>query len=323
MSQYQKVEVSERVSYENYTIASDSWVREAVDTMKTDEHYHGKIVDEWGVLGKIYSSAGPLPYNTSGPFFPKWQSYPVVPTWPPYNWDGRALPSIKNLLPILFKGYAAFGMVENLPTDPSDPESVDHADGNSNYISQFMGPNDTDPREPFSDLYYPIIDGASNNISVDMDPDSSSSKFVGILGVTFFWREMMTEVLPYGTHGVFLVVRNSCGQSAFTYQLNGPEAKFVSNGDRHDPNYDDQERTFVINKLKKREKYTGLPLSRDGCTYTVSMFPSKELEKQYRSSDPILFAMFSVLIILISALVFAAYDCAVQRRQVSYIFAKS
>ena len=47
------------------------------------------------------------------------------------------------------------------------------------------------------------------------------------------WRNL----LPQGVEGIFAVLHNSCGQ-AFTYKIDGPDALYLGEGDKHETAYD-------------------------------------------------------------------------------------
>jgi len=52
---------------------------------------------------------------------------------------------------------------------------------------------------------------------------------VAQLTATFYWRDIIKDVLPPGSNGVILVVSNPCNPS-FTYKLNGPQDDYLGRG---------------------------------------------------------------------------------------------
>jgi class 3 adenylate cyclase len=62
-------------------------------------------------------------------------------------------------------------------------------------------------------------------------------------------------------------------------------------------------------------QYSGLPVSREFCTYSVTMYPSLEMENQFVSYNPIIFATAAVLIFIFTSFVFILYDQKVEQRQ--------
>jgi hypothetical protein len=82
---YPFVENSQRREWEAYSMQHQGWVDTMIALQKKDPNFRGTIVQNWTALGLIHNSSGPL--TTPGPFLPTWQSYPVVPVFPPFNWD--------------------------------------------------------------------------------------------------------------------------------------------------------------------------------------------------------------------------------------------
>jgi predicted membrane protein len=62
-------------------------------------------------------------------------------------------------------------------------------------------------------------------------------------------------------------------------------------------------------------RYSGVPLNEDVCPYTLRVYPSKEFESLYTSSDAIIFSISVALIFAFVTLVFIFYDAKVERRQ--------
>ena len=52
------------------------------------------------------------------------------------------------------------------------------------------------------------------------------------------WGNFLTNVLPEGVTGVYSVLQNTCGRS-FTYLLDGPDAKYLGEGDLHESQFND------------------------------------------------------------------------------------
>jgi hypothetical protein len=65
----------------------------------------------------------------------------------------------------------------------------------------------------------------------------------------------------------------------------------------------------------ERETYAGLPIVEDTCPYYFRLYPSYVMERDYRSRDPILFTVCSVLIFAFTSAVFLVYDRLVEKRQ--------
>jgi class 3 adenylate cyclase len=99
----------------------------------------------------------------------------------------------------------------------------------------------------------------------------------------------------------------------------GNEATFLGRGDLHDPDYQHMrlQRNFTPSSQGQNvhSKYTGIPVDEEYCTFTVTMYPSTDMENQFISSNPIIIASFAVLIFLFTSMVFIIYDSKVEQRQ--------
>jgi hypothetical protein len=105
--------------------------------------------------------------------------------------------------------------------NPKDKAAVTEAEIWCGYYDQFIPP-DENCLEPLSYWYYPII----------MDPTINNMKeFNGVKGMIsrdFYWRDVLKDMLPPESRGIVVVFSNTCSENAFTYQINGPTAVYVS-----------------------------------------------------------------------------------------------
>jgi hypothetical protein len=217
ITQYHFVADGQRAKWEKYSVANDYWVDESIEVQKNDETYQGKIVTNYWTRPDIHVDADP--YTRPGPYLPKWQQAPVIPIYAPYNWDAFAYPSLANAWPFLIdEQRVVMSEVTNLP-DLTDPASISQAEVNNLYIKDFIG-EDEKP-EPFSDLCYPILDTAADSVTISNNQSgASTSNVVGVFATTFFWRDLLKDILPPGSDGAVVVVGNDCNQT-FSYKING------------------------------------------------------------------------------------------------------
>ena len=61
--------------------------------------------------------------------------------------------------------------------------------------------------------------------------------------------------------------------------------------------------------------YTGLPYDDDFCTKTIKLYPSRKMEDEYRTNDPLVTTLVAASIFAFCLLVFVIYDAMVARRQ--------
>jgi hypothetical protein len=310
LAQFAIVSEEERSDWEKYSMANAAWVDEALAIQKEDHTFFGKNVEEYYTSGGIWGNFGPI-LNNTGPYFPTWQSYPSVPIYGPFNWDGSEYPSLVNAFDTLEQDHqVVIGQVSNLPNpdDPASSEAIAYQnDWAKNYVS-----SEFDYTEPYSDIYYPIFDNAANQVSIT----GGDMKMVSVFSMTFYWRDLIENILPPGSDGSVVVFKNTCNQT-FTYQINGPHVEYVGVGDLHDPKYDYLKQESRLNDLKEfatgNRQYTGLPLSETSCPYTVSIYPSLDFESRYTSSNPAVYTIMAVSIFFFTSLVFFFYDLIVER----------
>jgi class 3 adenylate cyclase len=100
----------------------------------------------------------------------------------------------------------------------------------------------------------------------------------------------------------------------------GHQAKYLGRGDLHETKYQSmgiQHSFFDLFSPNGgiQSQYTGIPVSKVYCPYSIAMYPSKEMERQFTSFNPIIFATGVVLIFVFTSFVFILYDSKVEQRQ--------
>jgi hypothetical protein len=202
------------------------------------------------------------------------------------------------------------------PDDSSlDEENEAWADYFSSYIT-----TGEDPMEPLSDMYYPMVEDLLDwrNVRDHPDYDPSQHKIAGIMSQSFYWRDLIKNILPHGSNGILAVFESPCNPT-FAYEINGPAVKYLGVGEFHDSRYDHLEESSLLQDLDKyrvRESaYSYIPLEQDTCPWTVRVFPSEAFEESYTSNMPIIITVVVVLIFGFSSAVFILYDWWVERRQ--------
>ena len=315
VGQLQYVSEDQRRAWQNYSMQHSSWVEQSIAIQKEDKTYRGKIIEDYNKSEIIYGNYGDVPYG-QGSYLPIWQSAPVVPIYPPFNWDGYQNAGIVSALPELFeKRRVVLSAVTNL-LDSTDPVLAANVAAQNDWLAEFLAPGDS-VTEPSSDIYYPIFNTAADYVDIKSDPNA---KPVAIFSLTFFWRDLLTGVLPSGANGVIAVFENSCNQT-FTYEINGQLAIYLGPEDKHDPafNYMEKQSRYRDLRLVPVEQgelgYTGLDLSDEFCPYTLRLYPSETFKSAFYSKNPVIFSVASICIFLFTSVVFIMYDCLVERRQ--------
>jgi Adenylate and Guanylate cyclase catalytic domain len=115
-----------------------------------------------------------------------------------------------------------------------------------------------------------------------------------------------------------VVVDSPCNEK-FTYQIFGSEVKYLGVGDSHDRKYGYLERIgkpadFTTSTTHK-EEYSGLPLIKDSCPYTLYLYPSELMKSDFKTSNGAVFMVSTFVIFIFTSMVFYIYDWKVQQRQ--------
>jgi hypothetical protein len=202
------------------------------------------------------------------------------------------------------------------PGDTSlDEENQAWADYFSSYIT-----SGEDPMEPLSDMYYPMVEDLLDwrNVRDHPDYDPSQHKIAGIMSQSFYWRDMIKNILPQGSDGILAVFESPCNPT-FTYEINGPTVKYLGVGNVHDSGYDHLEKSSLLQDLDKysvgKSSYSYIPLEQDSCPWTVRVYPAVAFVESYTSNMPIIFTVVVLLVFGFSSGIFLMYDWYVRRRQ--------
>ena len=125
-------------------------------------------------------------------------------------------------------------------------------------------------QDPIVTLLHPVIDTYSPNKPV-----------VAVLGMILFWRLLLNNVLPPLATGVDVVFSNNTCNQTFTYQIHGKVADYVGPADYHNPKYNYLKHEINLKKEfneNHSDQYSGVLFGDYQCQYTVSVYPTSELE---------------------------------------------
>ena len=341
--QYNYVESHLRRQWEDYSVMNDAWVDTALQVQRSDRNYHGHLMDEYVPSKSIYNNYESNTTNP-GPYLVVWQSYPMVPIYPPYNWDAFSYSPFVAAKEEVLENAKVVIRCSNLP-DPSNQEAMAEVEITNDWASAYLKPDD-DPSEPQIEVspvtavsvivacilsgcwphqknsfclisrssfqvYYPLTLESPYSVTQD---NQKEKLVVGVLTPSIYWRELISDILPVGTGGVDAVFQ--FGESIFTYNIDGAAATYLGQGDQHDTRFDYLKQSARLLDLASRSKsYTGLPLSEDMKDYVIHIYPSSEMEDHFSTSTPAVFTAITVIIFTFTSLVFFAYDRCVERRQ--------
>eukprot|EP00523_Entomoneis_sp_CCMP467_P017961 CAMPEP_0168810014 /NCGR_PEP_ID=MMETSP0726-20121227/3381_1 /TAXON_ID=265536 /ORGANISM="Amphiprora sp., Strain CCMP467" /LENGTH=1234 /DNA_ID=CAMNT_0008862013 /DNA_START=54 /DNA_END=3758 /DNA_ORIENTATION=+ len=305
---YPRVTAEQRRQWEEWAVANDDWVDDSMNIQRNDPTYKGKNVDSWYPGTSISNNFGPAPENATGPHYPTYYQSPLVPVYAAYGWD-LYNDYKQEIDEATSRGVVTMGRTLNIVPD-------DFAVG---WIEGLIGP-DLNPREPLLAFYYPIDAYSNKQVKILSGQRSLNSdhKFVGVVAVTIFWRQLLRNILSKGSDGTIAVIGSDCNQT-FTYEINGASAVYVGAGDLSDPRYHHKEKFAYLHELNSYDSfdrsYTGFPLSKDFCPYWIKVYPSDDMKAAHESNNPIIFMLVAISIFIFTSMVFILYDCVSERRQ--------
>eukprot|EP00977_Amphora_coffeiformis_P016030 scaffold4855_cov195-Amphora_coffeaeformis.AAC.15 len=211
--------------------------------------------------------------------------------------------------------------VDLIESDEADRISVE-------YIQNFINPNEN-AAEPITILLYPIRNRSNQLLMANYHSrddstttsDDEEEEVVGSFSLTIFWRDLLRNTLPPSSRGLLVVTQNTCGQT-FTYEINGAETTYLANTDVHDTQYDGIGLTATLTSILGKttsssffHRCTDFSLLDSTCPITIRISPSTKNEEQYRSNDPVVFAIGAGLIFFFAGGLFLLYDFLVDRRR--------
>jgi len=160
-----------------------------------------------------------------------------------------------------------------------------------------------------SDVHFTNDDHPRSFILQPVYEDFYGTRVVGFLIGELAWEIFFVDILPQGTNGILVDVQGTCG-AEFTYDIEGHEAIYWGEGDRHDPKYDYLKQTYEFAEFAR---YDGEDDdAANHCEYTFKVYPTAIFEAPYHTSKPALYTTVVVLVFIFTALVFATYDYMVR-----------
>jgi hypothetical protein len=137
-----------------------------------------------------------------------------------YNWDWYTYIDPDPFIGSIATKRAVLGTPYMNP-DVSNPDEMKEAQYWADTFSGLIDPDDA-PLEPASDILYPVINRFDRIKLLDDDHNSTSidthDEVVSVLSSSFYWRDVLKNVLPEKSAGLIVVVENPCSAS-FTYQI--------------------------------------------------------------------------------------------------------
>ena len=313
------VKPRERIQWEKHTRDNADWVErdlEAIQEQEGEENsgrrlqYFGQNQDEENARVSPYIKNYVGVDTSPEQFLPWWQYAPVIPNRWFLNFnmlsDGQFIRDTKSVLGL---GKSVISKTESF-VPGLDFQSTKDFD----FLQQLLeagGYGQYQPGEPISFIHYPVFDQPEG-------ADGASRKVVAILTATVYWRTYFENILSSSAKGVICVVEND--KQVFTYRIDGGAATFVGLEDMHEVGYDEyrvsaEYRAFEEGSDSQRYSGASVDSETQSGAYRISVYPSKDLEEEYTSAEPWIYAAGIMALMLVAIFIFLAYDWYVERRQ--------
>jgi len=321
---YAVVEEDQRKEWEAYAPLHTDWIQESYDVQNRNQKYTGPHIDQdyidenyFGHYDLIhgYDEVGFGGNNTNGVqhegvHLPFWQCTPLIPIYPLYNWD---------LTTAVFKPPYQAVLDTHLVTitepymiaETWDHDKIAENEDEAAWLVDFLEPGE-EPMEPISDIYYPVIVEALNNVNHraedyknttdEYSVDPKVNKLGAILSQSIYWRDTLHDLLPRGSSGVVVVFENECAVT-FSYEIAGPVPRYLGTG-QFNSTFEDDDLMYEM-RLKeiwkygiKETAYTGIPINEDVCPFTLKVYPAEGSREAFYDNDED--TMFIVLVLVLS-----------------------
>ena len=148
--QYNFVPSHLRTAWETYSVQNDDWVDEGMCVQANDVHFYGRQTDQWEQQPTLYNNFEGSNTSSTGPYMVAWQSYPVIPIYPIYNWDVLSFIPFQLAYDEVYKRARVVMRCSNLP-DPTGTEAVEEAQWTNDWAKDYLPPS-ADPAEPQIDV---------------------------------------------------------------------------------------------------------------------------------------------------------------------------
>jgi signal transduction histidine kinase len=183
----------------------------------------------------------------------------------------------------------------------------------ADWIKDYIEPDEV-ALEPISDIYYPVIVEALDNVHHHEEKYSpytystKSNKLGAIVALTIYWRDALRDLLPKGSAGVVVSFENECDTPPFAYEISGPVARYLEIG-KHNSTFEDDSEFCITEKLKdigkygvKESSYTGIPINEDICPFVLRVYPAESSYNEFMDGKNQTVYIILVLVLSVSVL---------------------
>ncbi|CAJ1930877.1 unnamed protein product [Cylindrotheca closterium] len=230
-------------------------------------------LNEVGYKSYIQSASptGMIPDIDRDVYHPMWQFSPPMFTYGAINWNILSLPDLASV-------FDAVKVLKNeslvSPVRPYATASMAFTDEEHARMHSEIEGSSTE--FPHSFMYTPV----------HLDSQDSNSPIVAIFGAAMAWDFSLRSLLPAGVIGIHAVLKNSCNQS-FTYEINGPDAFYVGEGDLHEDEFQSLKRVVSLSL----HSHPDTESTEGHCLYSMHLYPDSKFASLYLTAAPLLFAI--------------------------------
>jgi cell division septation protein DedD len=254
-----------------------------------------------------------------GPFFPMWQSSPVVPSVVNFNLASHATAGPEVLL-ALDSAQIVLGAVVNT-TAQDDPFQVMD-------VMENMTVEERIAAGPISFLYFPVTQTVPLTTTTTTGAaGQSETQVVALLTSMIRWTDVLQgDDLPDTARDILCVVENDCDQR-YSFLVSKQQVIYLGQEHVLDATFrhlflTTSFQTLFEEYLEHQEDGEGTltstpnsTLNANYCPYRLSIYPTAELQKQFITNKPELIAVLVGAAFCITAFVFLCYDGHVEKRQ--------
>lgn len=164
-------------------------------------------------------------------YYPMYGYYPPPRTYGIMNWNMHGVPDYASAInaAVLLKNETIITRVRPLATNVAlTKEQHDRMHSKQ---------RESESGFPHSFAFY----------SVKKDLEDKDSPVVAVLVSVFAWDYALRNLLPDGVTGIYATVSNNCNQT-YSFYLDGKDALFRGDGDKHDRRFDHMEEVLNLGK---------------------------------------------------------------------------
>jgi hypothetical protein len=292
---------ADRPTWEDYSVANQGWVQEGLEDLQVEAE---TIAGTRTIPSFIYRKTARefAPETDQSTYSPIWQLSPAPVDTSIVNFNLRNHPTFRRLV-----GFADFtrqaALSEVIDTSLMFGTSAPKLKTNDGVNAE---------EDPQSIALLPVFER----------PNDTNSPIVGHIVAVIPWGQFLQGIIQDGKNDdIYVVLEESCG-NAFTYLVNGPNVRYLGEGDRHD-------RAFSAARQSTEFRATDDELSEAAkiflestatedapyCEYTIAVYPSQAYNEAYETNTPLTFMMIILLVFLFTSAVFLLYDRFVTKRQ--------